>query len=76
MAKNVKVGNLEIEAGDNSTVIRMVFSPEEISIIMRLTDIGFRHAAQEAGVGILTEAGNLKSALDKLQAEFEKLTEE
>jgi len=53
----------------------MDLNKEEISILMRLADIGFRHATQEAGVGILAEAANLKSAMDKLQAEYEKLTE-
>jgi len=46
---------------------------EEISIIMRLTDVGFRAVAQEAGLGMMKDMKTLKAALDKLQTQYEKL---
>lgn len=50
----------------------MKLTSEEISIIMRLADVGFRAVAQEAGLGVMDDMATLKSALDKLQAEYEK----
>ena len=49
-------------------------TPEEISLIMQMVDLGFRAVAQEAGINVLADAEMLKSALDKLQAAYEKTT--
>ena len=55
-----------------SVIMRLPLMADEISIIMRLADVGFRAVAQEAGLGMMNDMTTLKSALDKLQAEYEK----
>lgn len=51
----------------------MALTADEIGIIMRLADVGFRAVAQEAGLGVMNDTVTIKSALDKLQAQYEKL---